>query len=395
MNNEWPSILKKIHYSDRKNILKQRQTVIFKNKFSSPYEIKHFDYLKSKQKYFQEEILGSKKKFKKILPYELKSAEEFIDLDEGYINTTEYLNKIDVYLNKINVKKVFNFKNYKIFLREKKIILKAIGDKKRKEINLDYLVVALGSYSQKFFSNNSNLFKKVQKVFFGTGFAFSLFSREYSEKVNNDKKVYRTMNRGNACGFHIVPSNNNDFYFGASSTITDKEEFSPRLSSVKVLSNELERQFDHRFSGYQSNFNLGHRPVTVDTYPLLGALKKNPKIIIATGNKRDGLTASPKIAKLIKNYISGNKEAFDEYKIFNPERNFLSYFNKQIALQNTAEAKISGEMMHFKNPDFSDWKKLVKKRVKDYEKIYNKINFNKEFGIHPEMISLFFHKKIY
>ena len=194
-------------------------------------------------------------------------------------------------------------------------------------MNLDYLVVALGSYSQNFFSYNSDLFKKVQKVFFGTGFAFSLCAREYKKKIKNDKKVYRTMNRGNACGFHIVPSNNNDFYFGASSTITDKEEFSPRLSSIKVLSNELERQFDHRFSGYQSNFNFGHRPVTVDTYPLLGSLKKNSKIIIASGNKRDGLTSSPQIARLIKNYISGSKQACDEYKSFNQGRKCLTYCN--------------------------------------------------------------------
>ena len=202
------------------------------------------------------------------------------------------------------------------------------------------------------------------------------------------------MNRGNACGFHIVPSPKEGFYFGASSTITDIEEFYPRLSSIKVLSNELERQFDHRFSGYQSYFNLGHRPVTADTYPLFGALNKNSRIIIATGNKRDGLTASPKIASLIQDYIGGNNDSFEEYKIFNPERNLLSYFDKEIAIKSAAEAKISGEMMHYKNPDFSNWNKIVKERVYEYEKIYKKINLNKKFGIHPELLSLYLHKKV-
>ena len=141
-------------------------------------------------------------------------------------------------------------------------------------------------------------------------------------------------------------------------------------------------------------FNLGHRPVTADTYPLLGVLNKNSRIIIATGNKRDGLTASPKIASLIQDYISGNKESFEEYKIFNPERNLISYFDKEIAIKSTAEAKISGEMMHYKNPDFSNWNKIVKERVFEYEKIYKKINLNKKFGIHPELLSLYLHRKV-
>lgn len=132
LNIEWPYLLKKIYGSNTKNVLKQRKTIIFKNKFSSPYEIKHFNYLKSKQKYFKNEIIGAKKRFKNYLPYELKSADEFIELDEGYINTAEYLNKIDTHLTKLNVKKIFDFKNYKIFLRENKIILKAIDNKKKK-----------------------------------------------------------------------------------------------------------------------------------------------------------------------------------------------------------------------------------------------------------------------
>ena len=80
-------------------------------------------------------------------------------------------------------------------------------------------------------------------------------------------------------------------------------------------------------------------------------LNKNSRIIIATGNKRDGLTASPKIASLIQDYISGNKESFEEYKYL-ILREILCYFDKEIAIKSTAEAKISGEMMHYKNQIF-------------------------------------------
>ena len=50
--------------------------------------------------------------------------------------------------------------------------------------------------------------------------------------------------------------------------------------------------------------------------------------------------------------------------------------------------------MHYKNPDFSNWNKIVKERVFEYEKIYKKINLNKKFGIHPELLSLYLHRKV-
>ena len=48
---------KKTFGSKSKNILNNRQTVIFKNKFSSPYEIKHFDYLKKQENFTKKLIL--------------------------------------------------------------------------------------------------------------------------------------------------------------------------------------------------------------------------------------------------------------------------------------------------------------------------------------------------
>ena len=50
--------------------------------------------------------------------------------------------------------------------------------------------------------------------------------------------------------------------------------------------------------------------------------------------------------------------------------------------------------MHVNNPDYSNWKKKVKERSNEYKKIYKKINLKKNFGINPEMLSLFLHKKI-
>ncbi len=131
LDTEWPIVLKKLFGSKSKNILNNRQTVIFKNKFSSPYEIKHFDYLKKQGKFYQKEI-NPFNPIKDEAPYELNSANEFIGLEEGFINTTEYFNQLDFYLDKKNVEKINNFNSYKILKKKDKILLKSIGEKKKK-----------------------------------------------------------------------------------------------------------------------------------------------------------------------------------------------------------------------------------------------------------------------
>lgn len=388
----WPKLVKKIFKTESDKIL-NRKTVIFTNNFSSPYELKDFNYLSSLKKRFTNRFF-TKKKNSNTSPYELRELINYLAINEFYIDAKDYLNRLDNYLDKFNVKKIFDFNNYKVKVRNKKIILTATESNKKKIFELDYLIIALGAYSQKFFEQNSYIFNDVQKIFFGSGFGYTFYPRDYSEQINSDSLVYRTLNRGNACGFHVVPQNNESFYFGASSTVTDKEEFHPRLSSINVLSSEVEKQFDHKFSAYQTSINYGHRPVSTDTFPLLGPLKKNPNIIIATGNKREGFTQSPFVGSLINKYISGDKYSFSNFAIFNPERNLISYFNKDIAIQLTAEAKISGESMHHNQPDFTNWEKRVRERKKKYEILYRKISLGKNFGIHPELLSLYLNKKI-
>ena len=131
LDTEWPIVLKKLFGSKSKTILNNRKTVIFKNKFSSPYEIKHFDYLKKQGKFYKKEI-NSFNPIEDGVPYELNSANEFIGLDEGFINTTEYFTKLDSYLDKKNVKKIDDFDTYKVLKKKDKIFLKSTAKKKKK-----------------------------------------------------------------------------------------------------------------------------------------------------------------------------------------------------------------------------------------------------------------------
>ena len=386
---KWEVFLLNFYTKKELKNFKKRKTVIFTNKFSSPYEKKNFEYLKNLIKLFPDRIKILKKK-PKSTQLELKSCKEFLEIKEGYVDARNYLDRLKQKLNKMNVKFEQDYKKYRISIKNKKIKI----NNYKKKIMFDFLVVAMGSYSSKLFNDNKNIFKKVQKIFFGTGFGYLLKERKYSPKIKNDHTVYRTMNRGNACGFHLVPNSQNEYYFGASSTITHLEEKNPRISAISALTGGLSNQFSKHFLNYNSKPILGHRPITADTYPLLGPLDSCEKIIIATGNKRDGFTASPEISDIVAKYIDGDNTAFKKFKIFKPERNLISYFDKEKAILKTAEAKISGEMMHSKVNNFYRWTILVKLRVKEIRNNYKKIKVKKNFGIHPELFSLFLHKRI-
>lgn len=386
---KWESFLLNFYKKKDLKNFKKRKTVIFTNNFSSPYEKKNFEYLKKLIKVFPDKIKILKKK-PKYTKFEMETCKEFLEIKEGYVDARDYLCRLRSKLEKMKVRFEHDYKNYKISVKNKKIKI----NNYKKKISFDFLVIAMGSYSNKLFNDNKNIFKKVQKVFFGTGFGFLLKERKYNFKFKKDHTVYRTMNRGNACGFHLVPNNQNEYYFGASSTITHLEEFNPRISALKALAEGLSNQFSKHFTNYNSKPILGHRPITTDTYPLLGPLDRYKKIIIATGNKRDGFTASPEISDIISKYINGDNIAFQNFKIFKPERNLISYFDREKAIIKTAEAKISGEMMHSKENNFSKWKKLVKLRSQEIKNKYKKIKLGKNFGIHPELFSLFFNKRI-
>ena len=67
--------------------------------------------------------------------------------------------------------------------------------------------------------------------------------------------------------------------------------------------------------------NVGWRPTTQDTFPLLGKSSLD-NLFIATGTKRDGFHNSPVISENIASLMRENKAINKEFQIFNPEENF-------------------------------------------------------------------------
>ncbi len=385
---KWNDFIKKNFSPNEFKSFKKRSTFIFTNNFTTPFENKQFEYLKKQANIFPKDIELKNKALKK-----LKFDSNFSDLiylpREKYIDSRLLLSKLDQLIIKNKVKTIFDKKIYKLKKRNQKILIKY----KNKTQLFDYVIVALGSYSQKFIENNKKLVGNIPKIFFGAGTAFRIKKKKFTPKFKKNNQVLRTMNRGNACGFHLIPLSNDEYYFGASNSISQIEEKKSRIGSVSVLTNGLINEFNENLKDNHLELCVGHRPTSADTYPILGPLNKHPQIIFATGTKRDGVTSCLEISDLIKNYINGDKTSFEKYKLFKPNRKLLSFFSEEIAINKAAEASVAGYVMHNGKKHLNDWNKLVKLEKNRIKKIYKKLAV-KNFGIHPELISLYDNKRI-
>ena len=384
----WKNFIEKNFSIKEIQSYKKKFTLVFKNNLTTPFESKQFEYLKKIKSAFPEDIIINQKTNKYNL--DTTKINELICLPkEKYLDSRILLSKLEKLTERQDVIKKFDVTDYFLKVKKDKI---EITYNKKKEI-FDYVVVALGSYSKNFNKLNKDIIGKIPKIFFGTGTAFRIKKKKFTPEFKKSNFVLRTMNRGNACGFHLIPLNKDEYYFGASSCVTHIEETKSRIGTVAVLTNGLLNEFDNSLKDNHITLCHGHRPFSADTFPILGPLKKNKKIIYATANKRDGLTSSLEIAELINNFVGGDKDAFEEYKIFEPNRSLISYFDPSTAINKAAEASVAGFIMHEGEKYLSDWNKLVKKVKIRIEKVYKKLNL-KNFGIHPELINLYNYKRI-
>lgn len=375
---KWDDFVLENFNSSENNEFKKRYTIILTNNRTTPFEKKQFDYLKKIQKNFKEDIKIDKfNKSQIILP-----REKFID-------AKILMNTLDSLLQKNDVKIINNVKDYKLKKIDKKVEI--IFNKKKKIF--DYVVVALGSFTEEFNRRNKNLVGKIPKIFYGVGSAFSVIKKNFTNDFKKSNNVLRTMNRGSACGFHLIPLNKNEFYFGASNSVTQIKEEHPRIGSLATLTNGLINEFDKEIKDNHLKLRFGYRPISADTFPILGPLDLHPQIIYATGNKRDGLTSSLEISHLIDQYINGDKSAFEKYRLFKPNRELISYYNRETAILKSAETIVAGKIMHNEHTLQDDWDKLVRREANQIKKVYSIIK-SKTFGIHPELINMYKYKRI-
>ena len=136
------------------------------------------------------------------------------------------------------------------------------------------------------------------------------------------KNVFRSVNRGGSnCGLHCVPRSDGSLYVGAGNYVSKPGESGHRFESIRYLLAAFGSELTDDEIAYKvvGDLHLGYRPISLDRQPMIGCLKSNENIFIATGANRVGLTWTPDISDQIVKWAV-DKDISSEYLGWNPSR---------------------------------------------------------------------------
>ena len=135
------------------------------------------------------------------------------------------------------------------------------------------------------------------------------------------------------------------------------------------------------------NVKIGHRPTSLDTFPLIGETSIK-SLIIGTGTKRDGFHLSPLISKILESTINGEKK-YKVYDCFKPERNPINTFSREEGIIKAIDHMMSAMYQHNFEPGIITTKSKLYDHIKqDLEKLHDKVGaYN--WGIPTEMLDMY------
>jgi len=229
----------------------------------------------------------------------------------------------------------------------------------------------------------------IQRVFYGVGTSLEIRSPDHPHK-----KCVRTPNRGLACGIYSVPYfqgpnvPNDHILIGASNFIAPWPYSYGRLTSIEGLTRAAMVELNTNF--YRADLvrvNVGWRPTSQDTYPLIGRTSlKN--LIVATGTKRDGFHLAPLLSEQMAALMSG--QTVDErLAVFAPERTPIRNLTRKQAVEKAVRHQISAAYQHGYSPSRSRMPEAVIQMHRDaLEKLHDDIGAE-DWGIPPEMLDMY------
>lgn len=251
--------------------------------------------------------------------------------DEGYIESKRFSEALkQILLSKENIKIIDNnVVDVKCDNNNLTEIMLDNGDK----LTASKVVLAAGVYNQHIIDKIQSIKNRIPRIFSGTGYSV-ITNQPYEKKITS---VIRTPNRSGACGLHVLPNYDN-LYIGATNNVCFNPTTKPKAGLVQFVINCAIEQINYKLYGADIiELKYGNRPVTLDTFPLIGKTSLD-NLWIATGTYRDGFYQSPYISKVICDEILGKSK--DTLKVFAPER-------KPIKLMNTVEESIEEVSHHY------------------------------------------------
>lgn len=263
--------------------------------------------------------------------------------------------------------------------------IRILKTKSGQTITARNVVVAAGTKTQDFV-DQLGLTAKIPRLVLGVGVSLVLKAANANALP---KRVFRTPNRGLACGVYVVPYPDNHCYVGATNYICPWEVPLPRIQAVHYLLQAAMEQVNTDFyKGEIAKTIVGNRPTTLDTYPLFGQTSAEG-VWIASGTKRDGFHMSPKIADELITAIETGRQPFDGK--FVPERSLILEVPKEKAIARAVAHILSTGYQHGFRMPHSNWEPLLEGAIRErVEDAYKQCGLaNTDIGIPAELLDMY------
>jgi glycine/D-amino acid oxidase-like deaminating enzyme len=306
--------------------------------------------------------------------------------NEGWLNPRLTLDVFDAALGSFKNVKVIDGEVAEISHRSNLISGVTLADGTK--IQGDQYLLATGATSTDLLQK-SNISLDIPRIFYGVGVSIELKSPEYPHK-----KCIRTPNRGLACGLYSVPFfigpevPHDSIIIGASNFISPVPVEHGRALSIEGLLRGAMEQINRNFyKATVTRVNVGWRPTTADTYPVIGPTSiKN--LIVATGTKRDGFHLSPVLSEILTSILTG-RSIDPRFDVFKPERKLIRTLSRQEAVSKGAKHLISAAYQHGFVPPHGKMTSQIAQLYRDeLEKLHDQVGAH-DWGIPPEMLDMY------
>lgn len=245
------------------------------------------------------------------------------------------------------------------------------------------VILAAGASCQALIDKLPDLAKNIPRILAGVG--YSLIMENNPNNPISD--VIRTPNRSGSCGLHALANNKNNIYIGATNNVFMNPETSPSAGLIHfLLECALEQVDQDLYKSRILDFQVGNRPASLDTYPLIGETSMKG-LWLVSGTYRDGFHMSPLLGMHIAKQIVG-KPGLISHNIFAPERKLIQTLSKEESIDEGLEHYMSGAYERGMKLPKAGWdpmfRELIRKRL---DELYQELE--SDFGLTPDMLMMF------
>lgn len=365
-----------------------RGTYVLNNTAADELDDRNFNAIVSALNEFNEQHeIVDPKEIPNYFPSQEKRATKAVYIhNEGWLNPALVLEKLDNILqNDSRVTVIDGYVEQLILGTDGNAVVKMNDGQ---VFESDEILLAAGASTQKILENSCLPIETV-KMFYGVGVSLEIFSPGYPHT-----KCIRTPNRGGACGMYSVPlylgpdKSNEHIVIGASNYLSPEPVYNGRLVSIEHLMKSAVEEINGNFYNAQLvRTNVGWRPTSQDTYPLIGKTSiKN--LTVASGTKRDGFHLSPVISRDICKILL-NQEVDERYELFHPERQLIKNIPRQSGIEYIVDSLMSEQYQHGYKPSNIRMNEQVRRNYKsEIETLHDEVGAV-DWAIHPELVNMY------